>query len=166
MNPNIKTILPAIIIVAVLSFGERIQAQSVQVITVRAWNPASTPPALAGNDIVNTYTCAMGDYQLTMRGGGWGSTWHVDVQMTQPAPSFVMEVQRDPTNNRVRDGATWVTIGTQRTYFFRSNGRTNVNNLNIQYRLSNVTAGDPNIHTGTFTITITYTIVHSLTHPP
>jgi hypothetical protein len=59
-----------------------------------------------------------------------------------------------------------VTIGTANTYFFSSNARNNINNLPIQYRLSNVTAGDSNIKTGSLPVTITYTIVQSLTHPP
>jgi hypothetical protein len=168
MNQVKNRIRLAAIAILSLVFSARIGAQSVQIITVRAWNPVSTPPTLAGNDIVNPYTCTMGDYRLTVRGGGWRSTWHVDVRMTQPAgdPSFILEVRRDPNNNRVQGGTNWVAIGTLNTYFFRSNGRTNVNNLNIQYRIRNVTAGDPNIHEGTFSITITYTIVHSLTHPP
>jgi hypothetical protein len=163
-----KRILPTILISLILFSAEGMRAQSVRVTTVVAFNPAATHSGTAGLDLNNPYTNAMGDYRLRMRGGGWGSTWHVDVRITRPAgdPSFVLEVQRDPANNQVRDGASWVTIGTANTYFFRSNGNTNVNALNIQYRLSNVTAGDPNIHTGVFPITVTYTIVHSLTHPP
>jgi hypothetical protein len=143
-------------------------AQSVAVNTIVAWNPAATHSGSPGMDLNTPYTNTMGDYTLTMRGGGWGSTWHVDVRITLPAgsPSFVLEVQRDPANTRVIGGTTWVTIGTANTYFFSSNARNNINNLPIQYRLSNVTAGDSNIKTGSLPVTITYTIVQSLTHPP
>jgi hypothetical protein len=158
---------PAAAMLAVCAAG-MLRAQTVTVTTVTAWNPSSTHSGTAGLDLNNPYTCAMGAYRLRMRGGTWGSTWHVDVRVTRPAgtPAFVLEVQRDPTNTQVTGGTTWVTIGTANTYFFRSNGSTNVNNLNIQYRLSNVTAGDADVHTGVFPITFTYTIVHSLTHPP
>jgi hypothetical protein len=149
-------------------FAATLWGQTVTVTTVTAWNPSSTHSGSAGLDLNDPYTCAMGAYRLRMRGGAWGSTWHVDVRVTLPAgtPAFVLEVQRDPANNNVVGGTTWVTIGTANTYFFRSNGSTNVNTLNIQYRLSNVTAGDANVHTGVFPVTFTYTIVHSLTHPP
>ncbi len=159
-----------IVAAAVLSaaFIVNIEAQWMWVTTVNAWNPAATGPSLAGNDIDNVYTGTMGNYRLSMLNFFWGTTWHVDVRVSQPAgdPSFVLEVRRDPASAQVRDGANWVAVGSANTYFFRSNGAATVLNLNIQYRISNVTAGDPNIHTGAFPLTITYTIVNSLTHPP
>jgi hypothetical protein len=154
-------------VLAALAAG-RIRSQSVTVTTVTAWNPSSTHSGSAGLDLNNTYTGTMGAYRLRMRGGAWGSTWHVDVRFSLPAgsPALTLEVQRDPANTNVIGGASWVPVGATNTYFFRSNAKTNVNTLNIQYRIGNVTTGDPTIDPGALPITITYTIVHSLTHPP
>ncbi len=143
-------------------------AQSVNVVTRVVWAPAPAVPVTAGEDIANPFTCSMGDFRVSIQGGSFGTNWHVDVRMSLPAgsPAFVLEVMRDPAEFKIVGGDNWVTIGTTDTYFFRSGGFRNVNNIDIQYRLSNVTLADANLQQGTVPVTIVFTIVSGTAHPP
>jgi hypothetical protein len=149
-------------------FCGRAWAQSISVVTRVVWAPAPAAPGTAGDDIANPFTCAMGDFRISVNGGSFGSDWHVDVRMSLPAgsPAFALEVMRDPAEFKIIGGDTWVTVGTTNTYFFRAGGFRNVNNIDIQYRLSNVTLADANLQQGTVPITIVFTIVTGTVHPP
>jgi hypothetical protein len=137
-------------------------AQSVTVVPIATWNPSPTHSGSAGEDLDNPIQCSLGDYELNVHSGSYGTSWHVAVRMSQPNgdPGFKLEVLRDASQWKISGGTDWVTVGTADTYFFSANGFKNVNGIGLQYRISNITAGDPgtNAGAGTFSLTVTYTI--------
>jgi len=118
---------------------------------------------IAGDDIVNVYENDMGDYEIRIIGGKYGTTWHVEMTKTTDSwdSNFVVEVKKDPTDNRVTGGDTYLTVPDEPAadIFFSSTNTKNIQipNLKIQYRVSGVTASSTT--PGTYTTTITYTLV-------
>lgn len=161
--PSMKTTINKIRLIFMLfTFCTVVEAQRIRVDENVPFNVTAQHSGIAGDDLVNSYENTMGDYDLEIWGQTYGTTWHITVNKStgQWNPYLILEVQRDPNDNRVVGGTTYQQIPDSpgSLYFFRTNNTQNVRNpgVNIQYRLSGVTAIIP---IGTYTTTVTYTLV-------
>ncbi len=151
-------------VIVLFTPGLSVMAQNIRVRENTSFDVTAQYSGIPGDDIVNVYENTMGDYELNINGGRYKQAWHVEMTKTTDSwdSDFVLEVKRDPSDNRVTGGDAYLTVPDESTtaeIFFRSNNKKDIRkpNLKIQYRVSGVTAS--NTTPGTYTTTITYTLV-------
>lgn len=148
----------------VVSFSILVNVASGQSISATVKVPFSvtaTFSGIPGDDLDNPYENIMGDTELDISGGSFGKTWRVDISKSispTPDPNFYVEVMADGSNSKITGGGVYVEApdDPSRNVFIYSNNSKNVNNLDLQHRVSQVRA--VNVLQETYDITIYYTL--------
>lgn len=110
----------------------------------------------AGTDLIDTYTSAVDEVMITVNGGQQNRTWAVHIHRQDSNWNSSLHLDAQAVHNRIIDGGRQE-ITTTDEYFFQSDNRQNVNNIEVQYWLWGVSVAT--LPPDTYTTTVYYTFV-------
>lgn len=145
------------LIVLIVILTPDIQAQTITLDQKVPFDKVAQHSGLAGDDIVNTYENVLGDIELTIKGELYDKTWKVDIHRVDGHwnSNFVLEARA--VHNSIIGGDTYQVVNSAAQEFFRSNNKKIVNNVQLQHRVSGVSAAV--VVAGSYDTTIFYTLV-------
>ena len=109
----------------------------------------------AGSDLNDTYTSAVDEVQIDVDGGKQNKTWAVYIERSDSDWDSNFQLDAQAVHNKIIGGSRQE-ITTTSTYFFESDNSKSVNNIDVQFWLTNVSLAIP---ADTYTTTVIYTFV-------
>lgn len=110
----------------------------------------------AGTDLIDTYTSLVDEVLIDVDGGQGNRTWAVYIRRQDTNWNSSLHLDAQAVHRRIIDGGRQE-ITTTDTYFFQSDNRRNIQNIEVQYWLWGVSVAT--LPPDTYTTTVYYTFV-------